>query len=74
MVSDARSRGYAYVEGRVVRGIGTVGVSVLVDGAPVAALSISAILERMEPARRERIAAALLREAAGLGQAAPSGS
>ena len=66
MVADARRQGFSYVEGRIVSGIGTVGVPVVMDGVPVAALSVSAIQARMDKTRRAQIASALLREAAGI--------
>ena len=66
----ARRSGYAFVDGRIVPGICTVGVSILLDdGAPVAAISVSAIAERMHLRRRKEIASAIAGEIRSLAQA-----
>jgi DNA-binding IclR family transcriptional regulator len=63
ILQSARRNGYAYVDGKVVPGICSVGVSIALDnGAPVAAISISAIAERMHLRRRREIAAAIAEE------------
>lgn len=63
VVREARRAGYTFVDGMIVPGICTVGAAICLDsGAPVAAISVSAIRERMAPARRAEIAAAILRE------------
>jgi DNA-binding IclR family transcriptional regulator len=55
--------GYTFVDGMIVPGMCTVGAAVCLDsGAPVAAISISAIRERMQPERRAEIARAILAE------------
>jgi DNA-binding IclR family transcriptional regulator len=63
ILRDARRSGYAFVDGMVVPGICTVGVSILLDdGMPIAAISVSAITERMHLRRRKEIAAAITAE------------
>lgn len=63
-VADSRRLGYALNEGRLIRGMSAVGVPVRApDGAPVAALSVAAVSDRMAPERRNDIVAALTREA-----------
>lgn len=65
VLREARRSGYTFVDGMIVPGICTVGAALCVDsGQPVAAISVSAISERMQPARRTEIAAAILREIA----------
>lgn len=63
VLQEAQRSGYTFVDGMIVPGICTVGAAICLDsGQPVAAISVSAIRERMEPARRAEIAAAILRE------------
>ena len=63
IVRDARRNGYSFVDGKVVPGICTVGVPILLeDGSPVAAISISAISDRMKIDRRREVAAAIATE------------
>lgn len=70
LVSVAREQGYAFNNGRLVRGMSAVGVPVLMPGGEVAAaLSIAAISSRMEGARRAMLVEALQTEAANLIQA-----
>jgi DNA-binding IclR family transcriptional regulator len=70
ILRDARRNGYALVDGMIVPGICTVGVAILLDdGMPVAAISVSAISERMHPRRCKEIAAAITAEIRGLAEA-----
>jgi DNA-binding IclR family transcriptional regulator len=60
ILQETRRKGYACVDGKVVAGICTIGVALPADnGAPIAAISISSISERMPPQRRPEIAAAI---------------
>jgi DNA-binding IclR family transcriptional regulator len=69
ILRDTRRNGYAFVDGMIVPGICTVGVSILLDnGAPVAAISVSAIGERMHLRRRREIAAAIAEEVRAIAQ------
>lgn len=64
MVERTRSEGYALNEGHVVKGMSAIGVAVLDrEGVPVAALSVSAISERLSGARLKTTAKMLAREA-----------
>ena len=66
-VRAARQNGYAFVDGKVVPGICTLGMAILgEDGAPMAAISVSAIRDRMGPERRAEIAQAIADELAEL--------
>jgi DNA-binding IclR family transcriptional regulator len=66
----ARTSGYAFVDGKIVPGICTVGVSIMLDnGAPIASISVSAIAERMHLRRRKEIATAIADEVRALTQA-----
>jgi DNA-binding IclR family transcriptional regulator len=59
-VDEARVRGYAYSDGHVVTEVRALGVPLLDErGRPVAALSIGAIRERMQPSRIESLVSAL---------------
>jgi DNA-binding IclR family transcriptional regulator len=70
LVKDARQQGHAFVEGRIVPGIATVGVPILLeDGAPIGALSVSAIDARMTRPRRMEIAGAIQREIRSVAEA-----
>lgn len=63
VLQEASRIGYTFVDSMIVPGICTVGAALCLDsGEPIAAISVSAIRERMEPARRAEIAAAILRE------------
>jgi DNA-binding IclR family transcriptional regulator len=63
ILQSARRGGYAFVDGKVVPGICTVGVAILLDdGTPIGAISVSAIGERMHLRRRKEIAAAITDE------------
>jgi len=69
IVRGVRSNGYAFVDGKIVPGICTVGVSILLDnGAPIAAISVSAIADRMHLRRRKEIASAITTEIRALAQ------
>jgi len=69
MIAAARRDGYAHNDGRIVSAMAAIGVPVCdSDGRVMAALSIAAIRERMEPARIAELADALTREAAELGR------
>ena len=69
IVRGVRSNGYAFVDGKIVPGICTVGVSILLDnGAPIGAISVSAIAERMHLRRRKEIASAITSEIRALVQ------
>lgn len=56
-VHDARRLGYAVEFGENMPGVGCVGLAICRSGQPVAALSITALLERMPPARQAEFAA-----------------
>jgi DNA-binding IclR family transcriptional regulator len=64
MIERARRLGYALNEGRITPGMSALAVPVFGhDGVPVAAISVAAVMARMEPPRRELIVAALRAEA-----------
>lgn len=70
LADEARAKGYAFNDGRLVSGMSAVGVPVLTTGGEVAAaLSIAAITSRMDGARRAELVDALRGEAAKLTQA-----
>jgi DNA-binding IclR family transcriptional regulator len=56
-VEETRKHGYAFNDGKIVPGMGAVGVAVL-NGQkrPIAAISVAAIIDRMNPDRRLEIA------------------
>ena len=63
MVKKTRTQGFSLVDGRIIRGIATVSMPLLLnDGSPVAAISVSTIQERLRPPRRRKIVAAIRRE------------
>lgn len=63
----SRREGYALNEGRIVRGMGAVGVAVAdEEGSVVAALSVAAIEERMKGAWRGEVVALLQEEASAM--------
>ena len=65
ILGEASRQGYSFVEGLIVPGISTVGVPILLDDqSPIAAISVSAISDRMKPARRLEIADAIAAEVA----------
>jgi DNA-binding IclR family transcriptional regulator len=67
LVARTRQEGYAYNEGRVVPGMGSIGVPVLNSaGAPIAALSVAAITDRVAGARIKMLVDLLKRESAEL--------
>jgi DNA-binding IclR family transcriptional regulator len=73
MIVEARKHGYAYNDVHVFKGMETItdmaAVSVPIcatSGTPVAALSITAITQRLAPPRRDNIVAALRREVAAI--------
>ncbi|OQX10355.1 MAG: hypothetical protein BWK76_20805 [Desulfobulbaceae bacterium A2] len=67
LVDEARRLGYVFNPGLIVSGMQAVAVPVLTTaGAPVAALSVAAITDRMVAERRETIVTLLRQEAAGI--------
>jgi len=67
LVARTRLQGYAFNDGRIVPGMSAVGVAIIGPGAePIAALSVAAIDGRMQPDRRENIAAMLRAETTAL--------
>lgn len=65
MVEISRACGYALNDGRVIPGMGAVGVPITTkDGYPIAAISVAAISSRLEPARRANIVAWIREEVA----------
>jgi DNA-binding IclR family transcriptional regulator len=67
IVEEAAQQGHACIDGKIVPGVCTVGAAIRLDnGSPVAAISVSAVSGRMEPARRSEIARAVRAEIAGL--------
>ncbi|MBE7417396.1 MAG: IclR family transcriptional regulator [Ideonella sp.] len=63
MVDRTRREGFALNEGQVVKGMSAIGIAVLDDqGLPVAALSVSAISERLSGSRLKSVAKLLVRE------------
>ena len=64
MIETARELDYALNEGRIIPGMSALAVPVFGhDGAPLAAMSVAAIMARMESPRREEIVAELRAEA-----------
>jgi len=62
-----RERGYAVSEGNIIAGAAAVGAPILnASGKAVAAISVSAIAQRMDQARQERIARLLMDEIASV--------
>ena len=69
-VAEARTQGYAFNPGTIVRGMCAVGMPVLdAEGRPLVSLSVAAISERMLPARVAELAKLIRREVKGLGKA-----
>lgn len=69
LVADSRAAGFSFNDGRIVGAMCAVGVAVHdAGGRIVAALSIAAIRERMDPARRAELVALLTAEASELGR------
>lgn len=67
MIDNSQRLGYALNDGRIIPGMSAVGVPVFgSDGVPAAAISVAAIIARMESPRREEIVAALRAEASQL--------
>jgi DNA-binding IclR family transcriptional regulator len=63
LVAETREQGYAYSNDLIVKGMRAVAVPIRdPDGFPVAAITVSAISERMEKRRRESTLGALVRE------------
>lgn len=63
ILREARAAGFAFVDGKIVPGICTVGVAIpLSDGTPIGSISVSAIRDRMDDHRRREIAMALREE------------
>ncbi len=70
MVEETRAADFSFNDGRIVSAMCALGVPVIApDGGVVAALSIAAIRERMNPARRAELVELLRAEAAGLSRA-----
>lgn len=68
LVSQAREDGFAYNPGQIVTGMQAVGVAVpRPSGRPIAALSIAAITERMNEARRLELVSDMRQAAAQIG-------
>lgn len=66
-VKAARRDGYAFVDGKVVPGICTLGIAFAgKDGGPAAAISVSAIKDRMGQERRREMAQAIAAELSDL--------
>jgi DNA-binding IclR family transcriptional regulator len=64
LVRMTRRQGYAFNDGRIVPGMCAIGVPIMgPQEEPVGALSVAAIAARMQPDRRENIAASLWAEA-----------
>lgn len=64
MIGTARNLGYSLNDGRLIPGMSAIGVPIRrPDGSPFAALSIAAISSRLQPPRRNNIAASLKKEA-----------
>jgi len=75
MVAAAREQGYAFNDGRIIRGMCALAVPVRDgQGRVVAALSIAAIEERMRPDRVATLAQALAREAEALSKRLTDGA
>jgi DNA-binding IclR family transcriptional regulator len=71
ILEEASRNGYACVDGKVVAGVCTIGAVLLADnGAPIAAISISSISERMRRQRRSEIAAAIQEEIRSIAESA----
>ena len=69
-VARTRRDGFACIRNMAIKGMWGVGVPILgVGGDPVAALSVASITERMQPARRQELAALLHAEAERLTKA-----
>lgn len=60
-LAEARIRGYAFLDSVVTSGTAAIGVA-FASETPVAAISLSAISARLEPARREEVARRIQRE------------
>ncbi|MEO3414289.1 IclR family transcriptional regulator [Roseovarius sp. CAU 1744] len=60
LVEETREHGFAFNDGKIVPGMGAIGVAVLNSQKhPIAAISVAAIVDRMNPARRLEIARAI---------------
>ena len=63
ILRDARQKGHAFVEGKIIPGMATVGAPIVLNNeSPIAAISVSAIEARMGRTRRAEIAAAIKHE------------
>ncbi len=63
-ISETRSRGYSYISGRVLQGVSTVGVAIMAGpDRPLAAISLTAIDERLCQSRLPAIVSLLKKEA-----------
>lgn len=63
ILGEANAKGYACIDGTIVPGVCTIGSAVtLDDGSPVAAISVSAIADRMNAERRLEVAQAIKAE------------
>lgn len=68
LVAETRRRGFAFNDGRIVSAMAAIAVPILdPEGSVVAALSIAAIRERMQPDRIARLVESLQREAEDVG-------
>ena len=61
-VSLTRSRGYSLVQDTFIPGMAAVGMPIIARGAPVGALSVAAITDRLQDERRAKVVAALQKE------------
>jgi DNA-binding IclR family transcriptional regulator len=67
LVAETRAQGYARTDGRIVAGMSSVGVPVLSSkGLPIAAISLAAISDRLDPVRAKEVLNLLRTEAAAL--------
>lgn len=69
LVKETRRCGYSYVEGIFIPGMAAVGVPIMgADGAPVGALSIAAVIDRLKDERRINAVTSLQREVSAIEQ------
>jgi DNA-binding IclR family transcriptional regulator len=63
LVRDTRRHGYSYVQDLFIPGMAAIGMPIRdAEGAPVGALSVAAITNRLQGSRRDKIVAGLKRE------------
>ena len=61
-VSLARRNGYSFVQDTFIPGMAAVGMPIIARGAPVGALSVAAITNRLEEERRSKVVLSLQKE------------